>query len=68
MILTQDQLVANNVTCPALGITACDNAGECGMCLLELLTCRLPWYGAGVTAEVPEKVKVCSMPLAVWQK
>ena len=39
-----------------------------GMCLLELLTCRLPWYGAGVTAEVPEKVKVCSMPLAVWQK
>ena len=36
VILTQDQLVANNMTCPALGIAACDNAGECGMCLLEL--------------------------------
>ena len=46
LILTQDQLVANNVTCPALGIAACDNAGECGMCLLELppsLRADCPW-------------------------
>lgn len=26
------------------------------MCLLELLSCRLPWHGKGGTAEVPAKV------------
>ena len=36
LILTEAQLVANNLVCPAGGIAACDNAGECGLCLQEL--------------------------------
>ena len=28
-------LAANNLTCPTGGIVACDNGGECGLCLME---------------------------------
>ena len=35
-VLTAAQLLANNLVCPAGGVAACDNAGECGLCLLEV--------------------------------
>ena len=35
-LLSPEELVEHNLICPAGGITACDNAGECGMCLLEV--------------------------------
>ena len=34
--LTEAHLVANNLVCPAGGIAACNNTGECGLCLQEL--------------------------------
>ena len=35
-VLTTAELVAHGLVCPPGGIAACDNAGECGLCLLEV--------------------------------
>lgn len=35
-VLTTLELEAHNLVCPAGGITACDNGGGCGLCLLEV--------------------------------
>jgi len=35
-VLTTAQLVEHGLVCPAGGIAACDTAGECGLCLMEV--------------------------------
>ena len=35
-VLTTAELVAHGLVCPPGGTAACDNAGECGLCLLEV--------------------------------
>ena len=35
-VLTDEQLLEHGINCPAAGIEACDNGGECGLCLQEV--------------------------------